>query len=146
MSFQLWGMQESGLIENISLIYTVTFQGQYPVFLYPEFLSGCTCRGGCCYDWWLYGHNILSLLKWQVTFFVFPSCLPSLPPFPSSFSYLHPRNTVSGKQKVSKQNLSILSVIHNFGYFKILSSTELYITPQCDQIKSKITCLHLYSP
>ena len=82
---------------------------------------------------WLYGHNILSLLKWQATFFVFPSYLPSLSPFfPSSFSYLHPKITVSGKQKVSKQNLSILSVIYDFGYFKILSSTKSYVTPQCD--------------
>ena len=40
------------------------FGGWQPVFLLPEFSSGYTISDPNS-GWWLYGHNILCLLKWQ---------------------------------------------------------------------------------
>lgn len=39
-------MEESGLTDIISLICILTIQGQYPVFLHPEFLSGLSIQTG----------------------------------------------------------------------------------------------------
>ena len=75
----------------------LNYLGPVPVFLHPEFPSGCTMgvtapwwlmawwlaacvfpswvplrvRGlGSCSGQWLYGHSILCLIKWQATFFL----------------------------------------------------------------------------
>ena len=61
-------MQESGLIEIISLIAISAIWGQYFVFPHLEFLR--MPHGVSCGDWGLGGHNIICLLTQQVTFFV----------------------------------------------------------------------------
>ena len=57
-------MQESGLIEIIPLVGTLTIQGQHPAFLHPESPQGAELGGGCS-DGWFDGCSILCLLKWQ---------------------------------------------------------------------------------
>ena len=56
-------MQESRFTETIPLICILTIEGRYPVFLHPEFPSGCT-TGGLQGQQWL-------MAWWRATLFVY---------------------------------------------------------------------------